>query len=233
MQTQTQSRSLQLYSVLALGLDNCCLHALWHAGTLRGQTQWISDQMKEKSKEAMQALEGLDRDEQRFGIPLWSIEWPNNQERWKLARYARNLVKVVHALYDFNARSTTVTYWAFNRGVWRHARFSIWMSTQLQLRFEATKELLSKSGYSPEPSFGSSGLSPLASTQIWRNTSKSLKCHIDFFELQITITEFETTSSLNPAIQIHTTFDMDRKSGIYHWTQDDLPWEKEIISMLF
>lgn len=231
MQTQSQSRFLQLYSVLALGFDNCCLHALWHAGTISGQTQWISDQMKEKCKEAMRALEGLDRDEQRIGITLWSFEWPNNQQSWSLCRYARDLVKVVNALSDLNARSSTLAYWPLNKRVWRHAGFSIWLSSQLQRRFEATTELLSNSGYNAEPSFGSSGLSPIASTQIWRSASKSIQCHIDFAALQITLTQVLTTSSQDLTIQ--STFDMDRKSGIYYWTQDDLIWEREILSLLF
>lgn len=183
MQTKPRSAFLQIYSVIALGLDQCCLHALWYAGTPQGQTYWVLKQMKRSIAELLRNYSP----EQNLGLRVFYLDLPNSRkEVWSLRRSLLNS-EICIIQHDLKADLSSQAYtWMFNQysinDHWRNICMDVWISQLFLDRIKTTECQLRKLGWSPNRSFDGFGC-PASwidwKTQIWGKSNRSLQLHFD------------------------------------------------------
>lgn len=230
MQTKPRSAFLQFYSVIALGLDQCCLHALWYAGTPQGQTYWVLKQMKRTIAQA----------EQNLGFRVFYLDLPNSRkEVWSLLRSLLS-PEICIIQHDLKANLSSEAYtWLFNgysiNDHWRNICMDVWIAQLFLARYKTTECQLRKLGWSPDRSFNGFGW-PASwidwKTQIWGKSNRSLQLHLDATLRSIGLSHprsnkrfCEQKSLLSGLTNLKTGCWNDEP---IHWSIGDEEWQNQV-----
>ncbi len=236
MQTKPRSAFLQVYSVIALGLDQCCLHALWYAGTPQGQTYWALKQMK---RTMANFLQNSSEAEQNLGLIVFYFDLPNSRkEVWSLQLSMRNSEKwfIQHDLKaDLSSHGSAWLFTRYSIHDWRNICMDVWITQLYLARYKATECQLRKLGWSPKRSvciFGWPASWIDWRTQIWGKSNRSLQLNLDATFRSIGLSNARSRKiprGLNPVVTGLSNLTAgcwdDEPTG---WTTSDAEWENQI-----